>query len=74
MPINFPNSPAVNDTYQIGSIIYIWDGSAWNVQNASAGFSGYSGYSGAGLSGYSGYSGGGGGVTEAFVVAMATAL
>lgn len=57
MPADFPNSPQVNDVYQIGPIIYVWNGSAWKVQNTSAGTSGYSGYSGAGVSGFSGYSG-----------------
>lgn len=29
MPINFPASPAVNDTYSYGSRTWQWDGIAW---------------------------------------------
>lgn len=29
MPINFPNSPSVNDTYSVGDFIWQWNGSLW---------------------------------------------
>jgi hypothetical protein len=29
MPINFPPSPSVNDTYQINGLLYVWDGASW---------------------------------------------
>jgi hypothetical protein len=32
MPINFPNSPSVNDVYQINNLSYIWNGSSWVSQ------------------------------------------
>ena len=32
MPLDFPSSPSVNDTYSYGGTTWIWDGSAWYVQ------------------------------------------
>lgn len=29
MAVNFPNSPALNDTFQVGNVVYQWDGSVW---------------------------------------------
>lgn len=29
MPFNFPNSPSVNDTVTVGTVVYEWDGTAW---------------------------------------------
>lgn len=29
MPINFPPSPNVNDTYQFNGLLYVWDGNSW---------------------------------------------
>ncbi len=29
MPINFPPSPSINDTYQINGLLYVWDGASW---------------------------------------------
>lgn len=29
--IDFPNSPAVNDTYTVGSRTWKWNGVAWNL-------------------------------------------
>jgi hypothetical protein len=29
MPINFPPSPNINDTYQINGLLYVWDGASW---------------------------------------------
>lgn len=31
MPINFPNSPAVNDTYSSSGSTWIWNGTTWNI-------------------------------------------
>ena len=31
MSITFPSSPSINDTYVVGSIIYLWDGAKWTV-------------------------------------------
>jgi len=31
MAVNFPNSPAVNDTFSSGNITYTWDGTAWRA-------------------------------------------
>ena len=39
MAINFPNSPSVNDTFNSGTNVYVWDGTVWSVDagtNASA--------------------------------------
>jgi hypothetical protein len=32
MAINFPNSPAISNTYTVGSNTWVWDGVAWNLQ------------------------------------------
>ncbi len=29
MPLNFPNSPVLNDTYTYNGKTYVWDGSSW---------------------------------------------
>lgn len=31
MPLDFPNSPSVNDTYSGAGTTWRWDGTAWNV-------------------------------------------
>ena len=31
MPINFPDSPSVNDTYTVGDRTWVWDGTTWTV-------------------------------------------
>lgn len=31
MAANFPNAPAVDDTFSVGNITYIWNGTAWRV-------------------------------------------
>ncbi len=36
MAFTFPSSPAVNDTYAVGSRIYTWNGTVWEV-DASVG-------------------------------------
>ena len=33
MPLDFPTSPAVNQSYTFGGRTWIWDGSAWNSYN-----------------------------------------
>lgn len=32
MPINFPSSPALNDTYTFNNITWIFNGEAWDIQ------------------------------------------
>lgn len=32
MALNFPASPAVNDEYQYGEFIYVWDGEKWTTK------------------------------------------
>jgi hypothetical protein len=34
MPIDFPDSPSVNDTFLINSVVYTWDGVSWNASVA----------------------------------------
>lgn len=41
MPLDFPNSPSVNQQYTVGSTTWIWDGTVWNAQNAALDFTGY---------------------------------
>ena len=31
MPINFPDSPSVNDTHTVGDRTWVWDGTTWTV-------------------------------------------
>ena len=31
MPINFPNSPSINQQFTSGGTTWIWDGSEWNL-------------------------------------------
>ena len=33
MALDFPTSPAVNDTYTANSVSWKWDGVSWNVTN-----------------------------------------
>jgi hypothetical protein len=33
--IDFPNSPAVNDTFTVGSITWKWNGSTWQSQGVA---------------------------------------
>jgi len=37
MPINFPDSPSVNDTHTVGDKTWTWDGTSWNVVTAASG-------------------------------------
>jgi len=32
MAFTFPSSPAVNDTYSVGSRVYVWTGSVWEIE------------------------------------------
>lgn len=34
MPIDFPNSPAVNDLFSAGDQLWYWDGSVWRISVA----------------------------------------
>ena len=36
MPLNFPSSPSLNDTYSFGGKTWIWNGSAWDIQTQGA--------------------------------------
>jgi hypothetical protein len=46
--IDFPNSPAVNDTFTVGSITWKWNGATWQSQGISvAGPTGPTGATGA---------------------------
>lgn len=40
MPLDFPISPNVNDTYSYGGNIWVWNGVAWIVQSTSIGSTG----------------------------------
>jgi plastocyanin len=35
MPINFPNTPSINNTYTSENTTWIWNGSVWNVVTSS---------------------------------------
>lgn len=82
MPLNFPDTPSLNQIYTSGSNSWQWDGTVWNALssaqvgiNGSAGATGATGSTGAtGATGSVGATGAGGGATNAFVIAMATAL
>ena len=80
MPLNFPDSPSLNQVYTSGSNSWQWDGTVWNaLSSAQVGINGSVGATGAtgstGATGPTGATGApGGGATNAFVIAMATAL
>jgi len=48
MPIDFPNSPATNDTYSFGGKTWIWTGSSWKavITNPIQGLQGTQGIQG----------------------------
>ena len=46
MPIDFPISPNINDTYPYGGTIWIWNGNAWVIQSSSIGSTGPQGATG----------------------------
>lgn len=37
MALNFPNSPFLNDTYEVGGVTYIWDGIKWTSKGSTSG-------------------------------------
>ena len=80
MPLNFPDSPSLNQVYTSGSNSWQWDGTVWNaLSSAQVGINGSVGATGAtgstGATGPTGATGAAGaGATNAFVIAMATAL
>ena len=86
MPLNFPDTPSLNQIYTSGSNSWQWDGTVWNaLSSAQVGINGSAGATGAigstGATGATGATGSvgatgaaGGGATNAFVIAMATAL
>jgi len=41
MPINFPNSPATNDTYSYDGKSWIWSGSYWKSSGSSSNITDY---------------------------------
>ena len=47
MPIDFPNSPSVNDTYTAGGVTWIWTGTVWNTVTTAVGATGPTGPTGA---------------------------
>jgi hypothetical protein len=68
MPLNFPDSPTLNEIYTSGSNSWQWDGTVWNALSSSS-------VGPAGPMGVTGATGpAGSGATEAFVIAMAIAL
>ena len=80
MPLNFPDTPSLNQIYTSGSNSWQWDGTVWNaISSAQVGINGSVGATGAtgstGATGPTGATGAAGaGATNAFVIAMATAL
>ena len=80
MPLNFPDSPSLNEIYTSGSNSWQWDGTVWNALSSSlVGANGAVGSTGAtgpaGATGAIGPTGpAGGGASESFVIAMAIAL
>jgi hypothetical protein len=58
--LDFPTSPALNDTYTLGSKTWKYDGYGWVIFNTNTGAQGYQGYQGVqGTQGVQGASGGG---------------
>lgn len=82
MPLNFPDSPTLNEIYTSGSNSWQWDGTVWNALSSSiVGINGTNGVTGAtgpagatGATGAIGPTGPAGGASESFVIAMAIAL
>jgi len=35
MPLNFPNSPSLNQTYTVGTSTWTWDGTVWNATSST---------------------------------------
>jgi len=58
MPINFPNSPSLNQTYTLGTRTWKFNGNSWDLQPLTAGFTGSQGNIGyTGSKGDTGYTG-----------------
>ena len=55
--INFPTGPSTNDTYNLGTRTWRWNGEAWELQPLTGGFTGSQGYTGS--IGYTGSAGAG---------------
>ena len=59
--INFPTGPSTNDTYNLGTRTWRWNGEAWELQPLTGGFTGSQGYTGSagttGAQGATGYTG-----------------
>lgn len=34
MPIDFPNSPTLNELFTVGDVTWYWDGSVWRISNS----------------------------------------
>lgn len=34
MPIDFPNSPTLNQQFTVGDVTWYWDGSVWRISNS----------------------------------------
>ena len=37
MPLNFPNSPALNESYSYGDVTYVYDGQKWTSRGTASG-------------------------------------
>lgn len=35
MAINFPDAPSVDDTYTVGSVTWIWNGTTWTSASST---------------------------------------
>lgn len=61
MPINFPSNPSLNQTYNLGSRTWKFNGNSWDLQPLTAGYTGSQGYTGSkgdiGYAGSQGYTG-----------------
>jgi hypothetical protein len=58
MPMDFPNSPTLNQTYTVSGTTWIWNGTTWDVVRISTGASGPTGATGpSGASGATGPTG-----------------
>ena len=46
MAINFPNNPSLNQTYSAGDRTWFWNGTYWQQQSTTIGYSGSQGFTG----------------------------